>query len=189
MPVDQVPVEHRLLGLDRRKMVGTLGVLALVLLWAVIVPHIDASMRHDDEAAPGEVFDVGSGVTIVPPTRWQVDTQTALTEGSLVVHNGGVSVTVRVGTFDGDLPDLLDSANESLDIQEITSAQSTITTTAGSTGLIETFTGVSEQGIVAVFAEDGVGVEIEAVGPAPQVTRFAEEINEMILSLKFGADS
>ena len=178
-----------MLGLDRRKMAGTLAVLALVVLWAVIAPHVDSSIRHDNEAAPGEVFDVGSGVTIVPPARWQVETQNALTEGSLVVHNGGVSVTVTVGTFDGDLPDLMDSANESLDIQEITSAQSTITTTAGSSGLVEAYTGIREQGIVAVFAEDGVGVEIEAVGPDPQVTRFADEITEMILSLKFGADS
>ena len=186
MSANTVPVEHRLLGLDRRKMGGTFAVLLLVLLWAVIAPHVDASIKHDNEAAPGEVFDVGSGVTIVPPTRWQVDTQTGLTVGTLVVHNAGVSITVTVGPFDGELPDLLDQANETLDIDGITSAQSSITTTAGSTGLIEAFTGISEEGRLAVFSEDKLGVVIEAVGPAPQVTRFVDEIDEMIISLKFG---
>ncbi|RLE24122.1 MAG: hypothetical protein DRJ50_05125 [Actinobacteria bacterium] len=184
-----VPVEHRVLGLDRRKMVGTLAVLALVILWAVVAPFVDDSIHYENEVASGETFDVGSGVTIVPPTRWEVDPQTALTQGSLVVHNGGLTVTVTVGTFDGELSDLMASANESLDIDRITRPQSSITTTQGSTGLIESFDAVNSHGTLSVFAEDGVGVEIESLGPEPLATKYADEINAMVISLQFGASS
>jgi hypothetical protein len=189
MLTDAVPVEHRVLGLDKRKMAGTLGVLALIVLWATIMPFIDSSIRYDDEVAAGQAFDVGSGVTIVPPTRWEVDAQTALTEGSLVVHNGGLTVSVTVGTFDGELSDLMASANDALDIDRITRPQSSITTTQGSTGLIESFDAANSHGTLSVFAKDGVGVEIESLGPEPLATRYADEINAMIISLQFGATS
>ncbi|NOX30095.1 MAG: hypothetical protein GXP35_08625 [Actinobacteria bacterium] len=189
MLMKSVPVEHRVLGLDRRKLAATLAVLALIVLWAVAVPYIDSSISYETEVAAGQTFDVGSGVTIVPPTRWEVDPQTALTQGLLVVHNSGLTVTVTVGTFDGDLSELMESANDSLGIDRITSPQSSITTTQGSTGLIESFDSANSHGVFAVFAEDGVGVEIESLGPEPMATRFADEINAMILSLQFGATS
>ena len=189
MLMKSVPVEHRVLGLDRRKMKGTLGVLAFILLWAVVAPFVDSSIRYEIEVASGEMFDVGSGVTIVPPTRWEVDPQTALTQGLLVVHNGGLTVTVTVGTFDGDLSDLMASANGSLDIDRITRPQSSITTTQGSTGLIESFDSANSHGTLAVFAEDGVGVEFESLGPEPLATRYADDIDAMIISLQFGASS
>lgn len=189
MSTNAVPVEHRVLGLDKRKMAGTLGVLALIVLWATVMPFIDSSIRYDDEVAAGQAFEVGSGVTIVPPTRWEVDPQTALTQGSLVVHSAGLTVTVTVGTFDGELPDLMESANDSLDIHRITRPQSSITTTQGSAGLIESFDSANSHGSLAVFAHDGVGVEIESLGPEPLATKYADEINAMIISLQFGATS
>ena len=42
---EAVPVEHRVLGLDKRKMAGTLGVFALIVLWATVMPFIDSSIR------------------------------------------------------------------------------------------------------------------------------------------------
>ena len=55
--------------------------------------------------------------------------------------------------------------------------------------MIEAFNSGNQQGWIAVFAEDGVGVEIVAIGPEPQVTRFEDQIDDMISSLQFGADS
>ncbi len=189
MSTTSVPVEHRLLGIDRRTIVPALWVLALVLLWSIVVPYIDHHVSHEVEVEPGTVIEVGSGVTIVPPAYWGVDTQTPLTQGSLVVHDGGVTVTVTVGTFDGELSDLMESANDALDVDRITSPQKTITTTSGSVGLIEAFLAGSAHGFLAVFAEDGVGVEIEAIGPEPQIHRYEDEIHDMVVSLEFGGDS
>ena len=103
--------------------------LALVVLWAVVTPFIDSKIPYDNEVAAGQTFDVGSGVTIVPPVGWDVDAQTALTEGVLVAHMGGLTVTVTVGTFDGDLSDLMPSANDGLGVDRITSPQTSTTTT------------------------------------------------------------
>ena len=189
MSTTRVPVEHRLLGLDRRTIAPTLWVLALVLLWSTIVPFIDRHVSYDVEVEPGTVLDVGSGVTIVPPPYWEIDPQTALTEGSLVVHHSGVTVTVTVGVFDGELSDLMASANDALDVDRITSAQTSITTSSGSVGLIEAFQSGNAHGFIAVFAEDGVGVEIEAIGPEPQIHRFESEIDDMVVSLEFGGAS
>lgn len=66
MTANPVPVEHRVLGLDKRKLGGTAAVLALVVLWAVLTPFIDSKIPYDNEVAAGQTFDVGSGVTIVP---------------------------------------------------------------------------------------------------------------------------
>ena len=45
MPTNSVPVEHRVLGLDKRKMAGTLGVFALIVLCATDMQFIDSSIR------------------------------------------------------------------------------------------------------------------------------------------------
>jgi hypothetical protein len=42
---------------------------------------------------------------------------------------------------------------------------------------------------LSVFAKDGVGVEIESLGPEPLATKYADEINAMIVSLQFGSSS
>jgi len=187
--VSGVPVEHRVLGLDRRKLGATLGVLALIVLWAVIAPLIADAIPYDEEVAAGDAFVVGGEVTIVPPVGWEVEPQTALEDGTLVVHNSGLIATTTVGTFDGDLADLMAEVNEGLDIDRITRPQSSITTTEGSTGLIESFDGFNSHGTLAVFAEDGVGVTIEVHGPEPLFTRNADAIEQMIVSLQFGGTS
>ena len=105
------------------------------------------------------------------------------------MHSAGLTVTVTVGTFDGELSDLMASANDALDIHRITRPQSSITTTQGSTGLIESFDSANSHGSLAVFAQDGVGVEIESLGPEPLATKYADEINAMIISLQFGVTS
>ena len=184
-----VPVEHRVLGLDKRKLGGTLAVLAVVLLWAVVVPLIADAIPYDDEVASGESFSISKSVSIVPPVGWEVEPRTVLDSGTLVVHNSGLTVTVTVGTFDGDLSELMAKANDGLDIDRITKPQSSITTNDGSTGLIESFDGVNQHGMLAVFAEDDVGVEVEAVGPEPLFTRYSDEILAMIATLQFGVES
>jgi hypothetical protein len=184
-----VPIEHRILGLDKRKMGGTLAVLGLVVLWATIVPFIDGAIPYDEEVAAGDEFDVGGTVTIVPPVGWEVDPRTALDEGTLVVHHSGLIATTTVGAFDGDLSELMASLNDSLDVDRITRPQNSITTNEGSTGLMESFDGFNSHGTLAVFAEDGVGVEIEVHGPEPLFTKNSDVIEQMIRSLSFGTTS
>lgn len=101
----------------------------------------------------------------------------------------GLTVTVTVGTFDGELSDLMAGANDGLGVDRITSPQTRIITTQGSTGLIESFNAANSHGFLAVFAKDGVGLEFEAIGPEPLATRYADEINAMIVSLNFGGAS
>ena len=179
-----VPVEHRVVGLDRRKLPATMAVLGLVVLWASVVPFIADSIPYEDEVAAGDAFEVGA-VTIVPPVGWEVELRTALDQNSLVVHHSGLIVTTTVGTFDGELPELMAAANDNLDIDRITRPQASITTNQGSTGLIESFDSVSSHGTLAVFAEEGVGVRIEAHGPEPLFTRNADAIEAMIVSIRF----
>jgi hypothetical protein len=74
-------------------------------------------------------------------------------------------------------------------VDRITRPQTSITTNEGSTGLIETFDGVNSHGTLAVFAEGGVGIEIEVHGPEPLFTSNADAVEQMIRSLRFGETS
>ena len=68
-----VPVEHRWLGLDRRTIAPALGVAILALFWAVVVPAIDRAIPEDRKVEAGQVFGAGNGVTVAPPTGWNVE--------------------------------------------------------------------------------------------------------------------
>ena len=62
-----VPVEHRILGIDRRTIAPSLAVLAFMVLMAVVVPSIDDSVDYDDPIVAGDVMDlVGGTLTFVP---------------------------------------------------------------------------------------------------------------------------
>lgn len=56
---ERPPVEHRLLGLDRRKILPSLGILAIVIFWSSVIPAIDEAMTSDEIEA-GTVFELAS---------------------------------------------------------------------------------------------------------------------------------
>lgn len=187
-----VPVEHRVLGLDRRTITPAVIIAAIVLFYAVLIPYVDGLVDHDSAVEPGTSVVIGAGVSLVPPAGWEITDRTALDEGSLELHNSGIIVNANVGPFNGDLDDLLAYADGLVDDAEsavVHHEARSIVAADGTAGLEEQWDGLNTQGLLAVFSDGTVGVVITVEGPEPMVTRHQQELDQMITSVRFGADS
>jgi hypothetical protein len=87
-PPDWVPVEHRWFGLDRRTFKPALLVLAIALVLIYGWQAVNAAIPWDNEIKAGDVLDLGSGATAVPPVGWQLES------GALVGGAGAGSPVV-----------------------------------------------------------------------------------------------
>jgi hypothetical protein len=208
-PEGWVPVEHRILGIDRRTIAPALAVLVLVVLMAVGLPTLDESVEYDDPIVAGDVMDlVGGKLVFVPAPGWNrvdgslVGEGTAESVGSAsTVAIEDVSVSITTGQFDGTPDELLDQINEVnealQDPRGLGSAdpRQPITSASGLTGVAETFTGLDERGIAAAFVVDvdgtSVGVEVVVRGSVETMDDHLEEIARMLdsMSLTSGDDA
>lgn len=59
----------------------------------------------------------------------------------------------------------------------------TVTTASGQTGVMQSYSSVDGDGLVAAFVIDGTGVEIVAYGPSTQLTAARASVEEMIASI------
>lgn len=207
-PEDWVPVERRILGIDRRTIAPSLAVLAFMLLMAVVLPSADDSVDYDDPIAAGDVMDlVGGELTFVPAPGWNRVDGSLVGEGAaesvgsvsaVVIED--VSVTVTTGEFDGTPDELLDQINDLNDqLQDprglgAAGPRQEVTTPSGLTGVAETFTGLDERGVTAAFVVDvdgtSVGVQVVVRGSVESMGDHLEEITTMLdsMSLTNGDD-
>jgi hypothetical protein len=200
-PEDWVPVEHRILGIDKRTILPSLAVLLLVVLMGTILPNIDESVSYDDPIVAGDVMDVVGGTLVfVPAVGWNRVDGSLVGEGtpeavgsvsSLALEDA--SVTITTGEFDGTPDELLDQINKvNEDLQDprgLGSAgpRQSITTASGLTGVVETFTGLDERGVTAAFVVDvdgtSGGVEVVVRGSAQTISDHLDEIATMLDSM------
>ena len=197
-PEDWVPVDHRILGIDKRTIAPSLAVLVFVIVLAVGLPAVDDSVGYDDPIVAGDVMDlVGGTLTFVPAEGWNRIDGSFVGEGpaesvgsvSTVVLKDA-SVTIKTGDFDGTPDELLDQINELNETLQdprglgAAGPRQEITTASGLTGVAETFTGLDERGVAAAFVVDvdgtSVGVEIVVRGSAETIGEHLEEIATML---------
>jgi len=199
-PDDWVPVEHRFLGLDRRTIAPALVVLALAFICATVIPAIDAAIEAENPVRPGDVLNLGKGLTIVPAQGWNIvtglrvddETNTPATGNASPVElsNGTVRLRVALGPFAGTPNALLDQINEVNteldDIDQFATAgdRVSVTTAQGETGVVETFTGSDVSGKIAAFVHDGTGIEILVLGVPEDMARYQEDIEAMVGSIE-----
>jgi hypothetical protein len=205
-PEGWVPVEHRVLGVDRRTIAPALAVLGLVVLMAVALPALDESVDYDDPIVAGDVMDlVGGTLTFVPAQGWNRVDGSLLGEGTAesvgsvsAVVTEDVSVTVTTGEFDGTPDELLDQINDLNDALQdprglgAAGPRQEVTSASGLTGVAETFTGLDERGLAAAFVVDvdgtPVGVQIVVRGSVESIEDHIEEITTMLDSLSLTGD-
>ena len=206
-PEDWVPVEHRILGIDKRTIAPALAVLVFMVLMAVVLPNIDESVEYDDPIVAGDVMDlVGGTLTFVPAEGWNRVDGSLVGEGpaesvgsvSIVVVDD-VVVSVTTGEFDGTPDELLDQINELNDTLQdprgLGSAgpRQEVTTPGGLTGVAETFTGLDQRGVTGAFVVDvdgtSVGVQVVVKGSVESMSDRFEEITTMLDSMALQDDS
>jgi hypothetical protein len=200
-PADWVPVERRILGIDRRTIAPSLAVLVFMVLMAVVLPSIDESVDYDDPIVAGDVMDlVGGTLTFVPAEGWNRVDGSLVGEGgpeavgsvSTVVF-GDVTLSVTTGEFDGTPDELLDQINELNETLQdprglgAAGPRQEVSTPGGLTGVAETFTGLDERGVTGAFVVDvdgtSVGVQVVVKGSVESMSDHFEEITTMLDSM------
>ena len=58
-----------------------------------------------------------------------------------------------------------------------------MTTPAGDVGVIQTYSSINGDGLIAAFVIDGTGLAVTAYGPPAQMTAAATDIDDMIASI------
>jgi hypothetical protein len=200
-PSDWVPVEHRILGIDRRTIAPALAVLAFMVLMAVGLPALDESVDYDDPIVAGDVMDlVGGTLTFVPAEGWNRVDGSLVGEGAVesvgsvsTVVIEDVTLSVTTGEFDGTPDELLDQINELNDTLQdprglgAAGPREEVTTPGGLTGVAETFTGLDQRGVTGAFVVDvdgtSVGVEVVVKGSVESMSEHFEEIIAMLDSM------
>jgi hypothetical protein len=200
-PDTWVPVQDRVLGLDKRSFVPALVVLAFLLFFAVALPALDRSTELDDPVEAGDVMDLGLGrLVLTPAVGWNVDEGLRYSPdrvqqlgATTTVSKGGAEVSVRVGPFEGTPDELLDQINKENDDLGDRRGLGRVgprndIEVAGTQGVTETFTGLAEKGVVVAFVEEidgqSVGIEVTIRGFPSAIDDAQEDIAAMVESIR-----
>lgn len=196
-----VPVDRRVLGLDRRSLLPAAVVLGLALFLGWLLPVVDGAVALDDEIRPGDRLAVGDGLVVTPPVGWQLQTGVRLAPGASAASGAparlvsdGATITILSASFSGSPDDLLERANEIEGATgtrpefTVAGGRSTLTTSGGLAGVVEDWDGLSSEGVLAAVTaasdgEDDVGVTITVDAPRGQLAGIVDEVNALIDSL------
>lgn len=193
----RVPAEHRFAGLDRRTFPFALVAMAVWVLWAYVVPAVDEATPWEAPIRPGDVLQLTSNATIVPPVGWGLQSGLRTTDrtrsGSpaapIVLTRDGVLVQTTVGPWTGSAAELLRqvTAITTTTAQgqgfHVTSGTDTFTTRDGIPGVLEAFSAPRTEGVIAAVVIDGQGVQIQAAGPPEQAAGLSRDVARMLTSI------
>lgn len=200
-PRRRVPAEHRVAGLDRRSFPYAIAVLAVFVLYTVVFPRINDAVAYDDPVKAGDQLALTDSITLTPATGWNVESGLRVGQGATsgssedaaLTHNA-VTLMATTGDFDGTPAQLLrqiKTVNRSTTNPtfRLDGTPTTLTSTSGEVGVVQPFSGLQGEGLVAAFVIDGTGVELIASGPTAQLRSAAADIDAMMLSVRTGEGS
>jgi hypothetical protein len=194
----RVPVEHRFLGLDRRTFPYALAAVAVWFVWTVLAPWVDSRVPWDDTTRAGERIRLTDTVTFAPAAGWGLEsglrttdiTKSGQTATDVELTSDGVTFYVQRGPWRGSARQLLDQ------ITKITSTTSGkegfalstspvgFQTRSGHDGVLEQFRSTRVEGLLAALVFGAEGLRVQAVGPPEQLAGHADEIGQMLASIR-----
>lgn len=195
------PVEYRFLGLDRRLIWPTLGILLVQLFLAGVLPAINQSI-DSEEFAPGTVLELSKGngdVTFVPADGWSPNEAPLPGKPSLTIFRDGVTFAISTGEFDGTPSQLMDElVNEYEGDFKVTGEPQSFTLADGLQGAGVTITTEENTGMVVGLVSDvtaGVAnsegggrklaVMVRVESPEGQdISGYLEDVAGMLASLR-----
>lgn len=190
-----VAVDRRWLGIDRSSIPSALVVFALAVAMVIVLPTADDETGYREQAAAGDVMQVGDGITFAPEPGWGIEAgvrrgdrpATGYPDVATLIE-GDASLTITAVDFDGDANDLLTSLEQSQGVDD-TSADNRVTvlTEEGHPGVsVEVADTVSQQ-LLAAFVFDGTGVQVVATTPPAATNTDLDAVARMMSSIS--ADS
>jgi hypothetical protein len=198
-PPDWVPVERRLLGMDKATLwpAGLVALLVAVAFW--VLPAVDDAVSLDDPVRAGDVVQVGNVAQFDAAAGWNLEaglragsSSSGIYPDQATLTKDGLTLNVLVGDFDGSSNDLLDQIRKNNDklgpdaVAISTGPPTAIRTADGDRGVVATFTTASSEGLISAFVLDGTGIEITVYGPASLQTdnALAGDVVGMIRSIQ-----
>ncbi|MEV6521800.1 hypothetical protein AB0M43_07680 [Longispora sp. NPDC051575] len=196
---DWVPVDRRLLGIDRRTLLPAGLVVALFLIAAWILPAVNDAVKVSDPIRAGDVVQVGSGVLFTPMAGANLITglrqgdagPTGSYPATAAVSYQGVVFEIVTDTYQGTPAQLLEQIRKTDEGLRgaaggfrVTGAPVTVSTATGQQGVAARVEGVNMVGLVAAFVFGGTGVEVEVIGPQAVSASVAPDIAAMLRSVR-----
>lgn len=197
---ERVPVEHRVLGLDKRSFPFACTVLAVFVVSAVVLPRINDAVEWDDPVRAGEQLALTESISFSPTVGWEVEEGFRLAldgsaddSGAAALTGEGVVMNVVPGDFDGTPAELIEQVDKVTSSTgdptfRVDGTPDTVTTTDGEVGVIQPYSSARGDGVIAAFVIDGTGVELTAYGPPAQMAAAADDITAMITSIRAQGD-
>ncbi|MBG0560432.1 hypothetical protein [Actinoplanes aureus] len=176
---------------------GTIGLplaLVLVLILAGLafgLPRLDRAVPAERPVAAGEPYEVGAGVTIVPPPRATLDltgTRPGQEQGSALFRLGPVQYAIAVQPFDGDLTAAAVRLRQRITGRsgyQVTGTQLAVSTASGLAGIQGGYTAGDRGGRYAVFVAHGFTIEVTVTGADLDLGRTLPAIDASIRTLRF----
>jgi len=204
-PEDWVPVEHRLLGLDRRTFKPALIALGIALVLIYGLPALNAAIPWRNEIRAGDVLDLGAGATAVPPVGWQLESGTLTGSGApanpaslqITIAAGGASIEFRGTGYTGSAEAFLDQVERAEgNTPGVDGERGTVTTAAGLTGVAQAGTGPGGDALDVAFkvpgpdqAADTAPALLVRVRTAPdQFEHYRDDVTSLLRSITPGAN-
>lgn len=179
----------------RRQLASLLAGLVLAgTLWLIAygLPAVDRALPGSEPVRAGVPYDVGGGVTLLPPADALVDltrTRPAADRGTAVFVLGAVRYAITVAPFDGGLI----AAAERLRARitgtagyQVTGGQSAVATAAGMAGVQGGYTAPGRAGRYAVFLAGDLAVEVTVSGTDLELTHALPRIEAATGSIRRG---
>ncbi|AMY54926.1 hypothetical protein HQO44_20930 [Rhodococcus fascians] len=193
---ERVPAEHRMLGLDRRTLTPALFVIVVFVVLTIVVPRIDSALTWNDPTQAGERLALTDTIEFTPVAGWDVETgfrvdpaESVQKSGDVILAGDGITFEISPDSFEGTPTDLLDQTAKVTSRTgdpsfQVEGDRTTLTTVSGETGVLAPYSSIQGDGLAAAFVIDGTGLKITAYGPPTQMTAAAEDIREMITSIR-----
>ncbi len=186
-----VAVDRRWLGIDRSSIPSALVVFALAVAMVIVLPTADDETGYREQAAAGDVMQVGDGITFAPEPGWGIEAgvrrgdrpATGYPDVATLVE-GDASLTITTVGFDGDANDLLTSLEQSQGVDDTSEDnRATVLTEQGHPGVSVGVTDTVSQQLLAAFVFDGTGVQVVSTSAPAATNTDLDAVTRMISSI------
>ncbi|GAB7041515.1 hypothetical protein JCM9533A_53650 [Catenuloplanes niger JCM 9533] len=181
------------MGMWRRLLRNGLGsgVIVLVLgLLAVGLPALDRSLDSTQALPDGVPYEVGGGVTVIPPPGALLDvtkTRPSDDRGTVLFLVGPIRYAVVVQPFEGGLPDAADKLRRKIAANrgyQVVGREASIATADGQLlGLSGGYSAPGRGGRYAVFLAGDRSIEVTVSGTDPQLSAARAAIDASTRSI------
>ncbi|GAA0473864.1 hypothetical protein Ade02nite_74260 [Paractinoplanes deccanensis] len=175
---------------ELRNLLGALGIVATLAGLAFGLPALDRSLPSQRAVSPDEPYQVGAGVSVVPPAGATVDvteTRPGDAEGTALFRLGPVRYAIAVRPFRGDLETAASRLRKRITNTagyQVTGAQLAVSTAGGLSGLQGGYTAPGRGGRYAVFVAEGLTIEVTISGNDLDLGRTLPQIEASTRTLR-----